>query len=324
MRVPRICLSLAVISSLGLSTPASADLAFITVDVAGTDSTALEGINDDGTSVGSASTSGFSEGFIRNSVGVITRFNVFGGFSTYAKGVNNAGTVTGYFNTGGNTFGYYREVNGTVIPFSVPGSVSTFANGINDNGFIVGTYSMIPGLDFHGFVRAPDGTFATFDVPGALWTFGEGINSNGEVVGNFFDGFALRAFTVTPAGFFNVLSVPNSDTTLSGGLNNLGTVVGSSLTGASSSGGPFFFSLGFVGPGTGPYTTFTVPGSVSTYAEGINNAGVIVGSYTTITGASRGFIAVPEPHPFMLCGGLLALSALVQSLRTRWSAVSRR
>jgi probable HAF family extracellular repeat protein len=50
------------------------------------------------------------------------------------------------------------------------------------------------------------------------------------------------------------------------------------------------------------YTTLDVPGSALTQANGINDAGQIVGYYEDASGREHGFLAVPEPSTFTLFG----------------------
>jgi uncharacterized membrane protein len=45
----------------------------------------------------------------------------------------------------------------------------------------------------------------------------------------------------------------------------------------------------------GSYTTLDVPGSINTYANGINDSGQIVGGYYTDVRGTQGFLAIPVP-----------------------------
>ena len=73
---------------------------------------------------------------------------------------------------------------------------------------------------------------------------------------------------------------------------------------------------GFVGT-TSAHEVLDVPGATSTYVEGSDNAGDLVGNYIDDAGVAHGFIAssVPEPSGALLlaCGGVL----LVVRLRRR-------
>jgi hypothetical protein len=70
----------------------------------------------------------------------------------------------------------------------------------------------------------------------------------------------------------------------------------------------------------GVYSTFGVPGAVSTYALGVNNSGWILGDYTDANGNYHGFLdtPVPEPSSILLLGsatGLLAFAGLRRKRR---------
>src|SRR5262249_456032 len=58
----------------------------------------------------------------------------------------------------------------------------------------------------------------------------------------------------------------------------------------------------------GNYATLAVPGAINTNAWGINNNGLIVGSYTDTAGTAHGFLAAPVPEPSALL--LLAIGTV--------------
>jgi uncharacterized membrane protein len=116
-------------------------------------------------------------------------------------------------------------------------------------------------------------TFTTIDVPGAVFTIANGINSAGQIVGNYGQstsndshGFLLTGGTFT---YFDYPAVP--DFTVPLGINDGGLIVG--YAGQS----PVY---SFVYDGT----TFTPVklGHQTTFANGINNAGEIIGGAGTI------------------------------------------
>jgi hypothetical protein len=287
---------------VGMSLPASASGgSIITVSVPGSTSTMLNGINDAGVSVGTYSDGTSSSGFIRGSTGAITTFVVPGSFSTFGQGVNDAGVVVGDYEATlfGTYQGYVRTMDGTFSTFNVPGADSTYANSINNLGQIAGTYSL--GGLFSGFVLNPNGSLTKIDVPGATWTFAEGIAGSGAVVGYYFDGTSFGAFLRSPNGTFRTFEIPGGSSTFAAGINDSGQLVGYYLTSYFDSSGLVTLSTGVIRNPDGSITTFDVPGSTSTYIQGINNQGQLAGSYVN-NGITYGFLSIPEPSPLVLLG----------------------
>jgi probable HAF family extracellular repeat protein len=58
----------------------------------------------------------------------------------------------------------------------------------------------------------------------------------------------------------------------------------------------------------GLYTTIDVPGAIYTEADGINNAGQIVGYYADLHGGEHGFLATPTQAPVPEPSALLLLA----------------
>jgi len=162
-------------------------------------------------------------------------------------------------------------------PIEVPGAIQTFAGGINSLGQIVGGYALPDGTR-HGFLDV-GGSFTSFDDPNAtVGTEGSDINTSGQIAGsyNFTDpdhpfegahGFLLNG------GIFTAIDFPAAGVTSTtpNGINDSGDVVG--VYRQSSPGNGFLFSGGV-------YTTVNVPSpACCTHANGINNAGQIVGQF---------------------------------------------
>lgn len=151
-----------------------------------------------------------------------------------------------------------------------PRSTTTTAMGIDDKGRIVGRYndgSLENDLPGNNAFRLSGDAFSSLAFPGAVQTVAFGINKSGEIVGAFVDtsgayhGFTLVDKTYTqfdcPAGY----TIPSA-------INNSGQIVG--YCGGNNSG--FLLSGGV-------FTTIAVPGANFTWAEGISDAGVLVGWY---------------------------------------------
>jgi uncharacterized membrane protein len=117
-------------------------------------------------------------------------------------------------------------------------------------------------------------------IPGALNTIATGISNAGEVVGaaSYFNG-AVTYWT-WQNGALTVIDLPGGPT----GINSSGQI-----TGTLASGQSYLDTNGVI-------QTIDVPGSTSTTARGINDAGEIVGSFTP----------VPEPTSLLLMASGLA------------------
>src|SRR5262249_2884797 len=125
-----------------------------------------------------------------------------------------------------------------------------------------------------------------------------GINNAGEIVGDYFaladtvqtqhgqHGFRLSS------GSYITLDVPGSYFTSPHGINNAGQITGT-YANTSSPGD----TSGVVLSG-GRYTTLNVPGARTLgipRVTGINDAGMIVGSYVGADSKTHGFVASPVP-----------------------------
>lgn len=269
---------------------------FASINVSGSSSTSVSGINDAGDIVGSATVGSQSEGFFYNGT-TYTPIVIPGWANTYATGINNLGEVVGYSaNSSGPVDSFLYNINtGTFTSLSAPDAESTKAYGINNAGQIVGVETPIledpvgflySGGTFNGAPAVPSGLSSAY-----------GINDNGEIVGVEFNPTAPPAYVnqgfVGQNGSFTNLSF------LPGGINNAGEIVGG-LNGQ-----------GVVDQG-GTLTDFSVPGSTSTTANGDNNNGEIVGDYV-----SSQSVPAPEPGTLALLATALVVFAGIR-YRRRW------
>ena len=163
----------------------------------------------------------------------------------------------------------------------VPGSAFTEATGVNNSGHAAGTYGDAKGF-VHGFVW--NGTsYTTIDYPGALYTYVFGINAAGQLTGGYSVSNPLgpyHAFTYAD-GVFTVWDFPLNETD-GRGINNLGQVVGIYNAGYGTP------DHGFVKDGDN-YTSLDFPGAAKTYTFGINDHGVISGTWVDSLNRLRGY-----------------------------------
>lgn len=234
------------------------------------------------------------------------------GIAGYGTAINNSGRVVGgYINANGqlNAFSYQ---GGTLINLGTLGGNWSSAYGVNASGQIVG-YSMTGAGIFSAFLS--NGNGLTNLCPGCTSnSYAYAVNSGGTAVGAF----------VNNAGYLDAAEYSNGTVTDLGtlggfqsvayGVDDAGDVVGFSYLGDNSTTHAFLYSnnvmvdLNSLLPIASGWTISD--------AYGINSSGDIIGvgsfngqSYavaldpTTANDPSP----VPEPAPFILTGGALAL-----------------
>ncbi len=158
----------------------------------------------------------------------------------------------------------------------LPGNTAGFdmVEAINDIGAIVGTVVDANEQGFHGFLLF-NGKFSPFIFPGALRTAAHDINNHAQIVGEYADRSGnLHGFLVHSGGF-KTIDVPGKSDTVIEGINDFGDMVGIFVNDINLG-----FATSFLRH-SGKFITFSFPGADpgTTVATGINNSGVIVGSY---------------------------------------------
>jgi len=154
-----------------------------------------------------------------------------------------------------------------------PGGFDT-VEAINDIGAIVGTAVPANEQTFNAFLFF-NGNFTPFKFPGSLRTAAHDINNHAQIVGEYADRFGrLHGFLVHSGGF-QTIDDPAGVDTVAEGINDLGYVVGFYRKKTDLG-----FAISFL-LHNGKFTAFSFPGADpgTTAATGINNSGVIVGSY---------------------------------------------
>ncbi|HEX9034881.1 MAG TPA: hypothetical protein VF834_23815 [Streptosporangiaceae bacterium] len=189
--------------------------------------------------------------------------------------------------------GHYHEV---VFPAGQAPSGKFTPNvdqllGVNNSGEAVGFY-----LDSHGnsrgylfnvhthkFVSA----FPGATLRSAVSLTASGINNNGDVTGFFsLSTGPIRSFLVTRTGQVKILAFPGADATQAFGLNDHREVVGAYAIGGKS--------FGFTWTPGGGFKTVSDPAGIgTTFINGVNNAGDLVGFYTDAKNNTHGMLAIP-------------------------------
>lgn len=214
---------------------------------------------------------------------------------TSANGINERGEIVGSFTDGSGSHGFVKfKKKFRSIDF--PGALFTVANGINKRGQIVGSYA--DSQTNHGFLRSGN-KFSTIDFPGASSTVANAIDIGGQIVGAHgatagfpFPSLITNGFLDDDNVFTNInfTANPFAQFTVANGINS-GRIVGSFFVHAP---GPI---LGFVIPDADSlfsFESFSFPGSLETFANGINSAEQIVGFYSDSSSVQHGFLAIPQ------------------------------
>ncbi|HEX4795124.1 MAG TPA: DUF3466 family protein [Humisphaera sp.] len=260
-----------------------------------------------------------------------------GEVSSGAAAINDLGQIAGSSSNGTRSHAY-RYDHGTFTDLGTLSGTNSSATGINASGQVVGYSETLQtnqyGVISHGFIF--DQGPMTDVTPGSLNGIVHGINASGQMaIDTYFgDGEeSLQSFLYQNGQFihiansFGAYAIDNagqvtgtSSTTghpflFSGGvktnlgglgqatnpsaINNLGVIVGSAIV---SSGAPVAFIE--AGPSAVDLNTLVDPNSGwhLTVANGINDAGQIVGYGINSDGQTHGFLlnSVPEPTALFL------------------------
>jgi uncharacterized membrane protein len=275
---------------------------YFRLDAPNTLSTYWRGINNAGTIVGEvldARTRLYTAAVYQNRKS--TEVSIPNSASSLLSAVNNLGTAVGrYTDRRGLTHSFTRAKDGrlTFLPDVVAGG-STVANGINDDGVIVGWYSKTSTGIRSGFV-CQHGVYTTYHFPGATHTYLRGINNDNLIMGEYDDARGvIHCFVLIWEGKatfpilapWNTQNAPGIIQTAAYTINNRGQVVGDNFWGpyANPTGTRGFLLSQDV------FTKLEFPGALDTTADGINDAGEIVGFYVEKDLSVHGYVAMKLP-----------------------------
>jgi hypothetical protein len=206
-----------------------------------------------------------------------TSFDIPGATSYFVAGINDEGLVAGsWLAADGSTLGFIRFPDGRIsTPIVDPNDNSglTVLRAVNGEGVIAGFY----GANVSNGFLLTEGQFRTVDFPGAVSTALRGINNLGDVSGTYSivdlnaDEFG---FIIPRRGTAISFKLPNPTDTgiVVGGINDLRQLVGY-YTDATST------LVGFLRQPSGQFVSVIVPGAVSTQVLGINDCGIVVGTW---------------------------------------------
>jgi hypothetical protein len=213
--------------------------------------------------------------------------------------VNDAGQTVGlYVDSAGRQHGFLLS-NGEYSTIDFPGAVATEVLAINNwpTPAVAGDYTDAAGR-VHGFVDI-GGLFLPVNAAFAANLSVTGINDLGEIAGVYDLGgplgtaqtFGFHGFAglLTPLNYPNSSSAPISTSTLFHSLNNKGEIAGTAEIQF-----PNFLRVDAFWEGGGNFQPLEagLDGFLADHAFGINDAGVLVGSFQDLTGIHAA-IAIP-------------------------------
>jgi len=294
--------------ALAAAQPAAAAWSVTTYDRVGASNTQLWGINDSGQFVGTDSLGAYlvSGGLTSNLSGPA------GATQVTPFAISNAGLVVGSWYAADNSEHGFLLEGGQYTSFdvAVSGAVRTEVRRVSlDGRWLTGIYVDGSGLQ-NGFVfDRTNSTLQTVSTANAT-TFMQGANSAGVAVGSVAPGGGL----VFDAGSGN-LQVVEALAGIAGAprfrdINDAGLITG------------FAAQQAIVGTLAGGFTLLPVSGAESSFGEGLNNVGQLVGTFTDANGFVHGFIASSVPEPGSLLSMAAGLAALGGFLRRRNSCRS--
>ena len=223
---------------------------------------------------------------------------------THLAGINNYGSVAGVTHDAAyNVQGFFGPP-GALTPLGLPFSQAAFwpyqavITGINDYDEVLGYVPVNPRTHYHGFMfEFYAGEFETFPVP---WTLlgapARSMNDDDVIAGSFFNGPGkVSGYTLDVWNNLTALdATPTTRWTAAVGINNYGTVVGQYIAGYS----PGAVTAGFLRDPDGTITLLPTPqwiggvavGPGGIYYNGINDWGVMVGSFLDPNNVTYGFV----------------------------------
>ena len=195
--------------------------------------------------------------------------------TTTAYGVNNFGTVAGMYEDLAVGFRVFTLTNGVYATVDPPGSVNgSSLVSLNNAGQIVGFSNTATPPDYGSLYLATKGVYSAFPPSGTTLPPGGSVsfyNDKGAIGGQTSTGGFI-----TQGGTVITITPPDGGNVSVNTINNSNQAVGGYFPAkppsptANQEG--FFFS-------NGVFTPIYVPGSAVTYANGISDNGVVVGSY---------------------------------------------
>lgn len=277
----------------------------------GAENTSFFDVNNSNTVVGYSTTGGVSTAFTwTEGGGFVGLSGPAGTYSANALGISDTGTIVGSYSTSASGGAQGFIFNGlTYGTFNIAGATNTFLRAISPNGQLITGYYDAAGIVGQGFVFNQATGFVTLiGAGGNDLTIPQGITDLGIVVGSDIIRDDVTGAVLSRPGFMLDLATnTRTDVTLPGTLRTAFRAITDAgiVSGWGYASAPTAVS-GFSGyPGV--IDTYAVPGFASTFIEGSNNSGWLVGQVLTADGFAQGLLIRPSSVPV---SGTLALSLL--------------
>ncbi|MED5618670.1 PEP-CTERM sorting domain-containing protein [Ideonella sp. BN130291] len=248
-----------------------------------------------------------------------------GALGAFSGAISDNGVIAGtYFTTqqvdpwtgdlyDGPYSGYLYN-GSTFTSFDVPGVDSPMVRGISPDGRFVSGLNMSGG----GFVFDTQGGLGVQLIGGPGPTIAQGVNSHGTVVGS--EGIFGEDGSFTKVSFtYDLNTGVRQDFSFAGfRQTNFRDITSDGRIGgwlATNEVDPETGSTRIVGFFGTPdnFQIIEVQGAQSTFVEGVNDQGWLVGNYTNADGTGGAFVARPVPEPatwLLLAGGMLGLASV--------------
>ncbi|MBA3914199.1 MAG: hypothetical protein H0X25_10210 [Acidobacteriales bacterium] len=237
-------------------------------------------INDKGEIVGAyVDDLGFLHGYLLSG-GVFTPINFRTDYSdTVAAGINNVGQIVGW-SLNGHGF-LYDSVGKVFHALDYPGAVGTYPVSINNTGGKTGTFSFTGGVnELMGFQCL--GSTCNQITPTGMPATVAGITDAAAVFGTLSAPFRFAH------GRYQRFMIPGEPEARLSGVNFAGTALVGWMTPYGLRG--FIYRAGVL-------RILNFPGSPNTQASGVNEDGVVVGTFFDSDGISHGFVWTPGEAP---------------------------
>lgn len=209
------------------------------------------------------------------------------GGSAYAAGINSSGQVTGDSDLPGINAPQHAFLysNGTTIDIAPAGTGNSQGYAINDSGQVAGTsFSIVNNApQQRGFIYS-NGVSTTIGTLGGTYSAAYAINASGQMTGiSSLAGDMVNHPFLWTGGVMQDLGTLGGTQARGLGINAQGDVVGYSALSGTSADHAFLYSHGAM------HDLGTLDGTGSSYANGINDLGQIVGE-SSIGNSGAGFI----------------------------------
>jgi autotransporter-associated beta strand protein len=170
-----------------------------------------------------------------------------------------------------------------------PNNLGVEVNGVSPTGRVVGDYLDAGGTS-RGYLYDPKtGVYTKYDYPGGLATAVSGLNDFGQFVGSYATSSSNFGF-LNSGGVAQKIAPFGAIQSLSHSINTTGQIVGWYRT----LGHQF---VGYIGDPIHGYTTLQSPvGIVAAGANGLNDAGDVVGQDQDSSGIEHGFFAIKPSY----------------------------